>query len=244
MIMTCRLRLFVAHAVAACSIALAQTTPSAEPFVESIQPEGSPSLSSAGNVPSGCNPWKLNTFSTDLSFGERACIGLSDLASPGLALQIGVMSGVAQWRNNTHLNKNDNDDIGTRIAHAYERHAARVTAETLVGYLHHEDPRLHASGEQGGWRRTRAAFLSVLESPDQDGKARMAFAPLAGSFGSGLTSMALQSRQNSLGYGLERSGLVYSHYFVRALAREFSPEIWSLAPRFVKKFHKDDGAAN
>jgi hypothetical protein len=241
MIMTCRLRLFAVHAVAACSLAFAQTTPTAEPFVEAVQPQVSRVSSAAGNVASGCNPWKINPFSTDLSFGARACIGLSELASPGTALQIGVMASMAQWRNSSRLNKDD--DIGLRIARAYARRSVHVTAETLVGYLHHEDPRLHASGERGAWRRTRAAFLSVLESPDQDGNARMAFAPLAGSLGSGLTSMALE-RENSLGHGLERSGIVYSHYFVRALFREFSPEIWSLSPRFVKKFHKDDAPAN
>ena len=108
----------------------------------------------------------------------------------------------------------------------------------LVGYWHHEDPRLHRSGRQGVWPRTRFALLSVLESPDASGNARMAFAPLAGSLGSGLTSMALYQRQNSLGWGLERSGLAYSHYFARALVHEFSPDLWNLAPRFVRnKFH-------
>ena len=58
------------------------------------------------------------------------------------------------------------------------------------------------SGEQAAWRRTRAALLSVLESPDQDGNARMAFAPLAGSLGSGFTSMALYQRQTSVGFAL------------------------------------------
>ncbi len=65
----------------------------------------------------------------------------------------------------------------------------------------------------------------------------MAFAPLAGSLGSGFTSMALYQRQTSVGYCLERSALVYSHYFARALYHEFAPEIWSLAPKFIRKYH-------
>jgi hypothetical protein len=63
----------------------------------------------------------------------------------------------------------------------------------------------------------------------------MAFAPLAGSLGSGMTSLALYQRQNSIGYGLERSGLIYSHYFMKALFHEFGPDLWNMAPHFVKK---------
>ena len=136
------------------------------------------------------------------------------------------------------------DDFGMRMSHLYARRTARLTAETLVGYLHHEDLRPTVSGEQSAWRRTRAAFLSVLESPDQDGHARMAFAPLAGSLGSGFTTMALYQRQTSAGFALERSGIVYSHYFIRALYHEFRPELWSLAPHFVRKIHHDDSPSN
>jgi hypothetical protein len=137
------------------------------------------------------------------------------------------------------MNKPDSDDIAIRFEHLYERRIGRITAETLVGYLHHEDPRLHSSGQQGIWRRTGFALLSVLESPDQNGNARIALAPLAGSLGSGLTSMALYQRQNSLGYGLERSGVIYSHYFIRALYHEFSPELWSLTPHWIRKHRTD-----
>jgi hypothetical protein len=198
---------FAALALATCSVAVAQTP---------------------------CNPWKVQVYPDELSFGDRACIGISELTSPALALESGLMSGFSQWRNSPQIRKTDADDIAIRFAHLYERRAARATAETLVGYLHHEDPRLRSSGKENVWQRTRFAMLSVLESPDADGKERMAFAPLAGSLGSGLTSMALYQRQNSLGWGLERSGMIYSHYFARALFHEFSPELWHAMPQFVR----------
>jgi hypothetical protein len=51
--------------------------------------------------------------------------------------------------------------------------------------------------------------------------------------------MALYPRQNSLLYGLERTGLSYGGYFARALIHEFSPEFWSLTPRFIRKHHEE-----
>jgi hypothetical protein len=241
--MTRRLRsILFAHVVAACSIALAQTPASDAPEASPLQ--ALPVLSAARSVSSGCNPWKMNAFSTDLSFGQRACMGLSELASPALMIEVGAVAGFAQWRNSLRSGKGDSEDFSTRVEHLYARRTAHVTAETIVDYLHHEDPRLHSSGEKGAWRRTRAAFLSVMESPGQDGNARVALAPLAGSLGSGLTSMAFNERHTSLGDGLERSGIVYSHYFVRALVHEFSPELWSMAPSFVRKYHAPSTPGN
>lgn len=179
----------------------------------------------------------MQVFSTNLSLAERSCLEFSELASPGLFAQSAFSAGVSQWRNSPHMRRPDSDDIAVRFEHLYERRAARITAETLVGYLHHEDPRPRVSGKQGNWRRTGAALLSILESPDQNGSNRIALAPLAGSLGSGFTSMALYQRQTSIGYCLERSALVYSHYFARALYHEFAPEIWSLAPKFARKYH-------
>jgi len=187
-----------------------------------------------------CNPWKVQVFSANLSFAERSCLEFSQLASPSVLAGSAAMAGFSQWRNSPHMRKTDSDDLAIRFEHLYERRTARITGEFIAGYLHHEDPRFHPSGKQGVWRRTGAAFLSVIESPDENGKARIAFAPLAGSLGSGLTSMALYQRQNSIGYGLERSGLVYSHYLVRALYHEFSPDLWSIAPKFIRKYHTPD----
>lgn len=225
MCFNCRL-----NALAVCAVAAA----SALAFGQTSVPD-----TAASPASTSCNPWKMQSFSADLSVGERTCLEFSPLASPALAVETGLMAGLSQWRNNPHMKRSDSDDIAVRFEHMYERRTARVTAETLVGYLHHEDPRLRVSNEQGAWRRTRFALLSVLESPDQDGNVRIALAPLAGSLGSGLTSMALYQRQNSLGYGLERAGIVYGHYFARALYHEFSPQIWSLAPHFIRKRHAD-----
>jgi hypothetical protein len=177
----------------------------------------------------------IQALPTQLSFRQRACFILAESASPGRFAQAAAAAGFSQWRNLPRMSPHDADDFGTRFAHIYERQAARAVAELLVGDLHHEDPRLHFSNAQGAFNRTRAALLSVVISPGEDGQARPAFAPMAGSLGSGLTSMALYQYKNSLSYGLERSGVSYGFYFVRAVVHEFSPELWSLAPQFVRK---------
>jgi hypothetical protein len=66
---------------------------------------------------------------------------------------------------------------------------------------------------------------------------------MAGALGWGLTSMALYQQKNSLSFGLERSGISYGGYFARALLHEFSPELWSLTPRFIRKHHETVGRA-
>jgi len=182
-----------------------------------------------------CNPWKLQVLPEDLSFRQRSCLQIAQLASPGLLLRAGAMAGYAHWRNASSANPKDSAEFSRRIANYYARRTARAGAELMVGYLHHEDPRLRSSAEKGAWRRTRAAFLSVIESPDQDGNARPAFAPIAGAFGSGFTSMAVDLHRNNVDDALRHSGLVYSHYFVTALVHEFSPELWSLTPHFIRK---------
>ncbi len=193
--------------------------------------------------PTTCNPWVIQTLPTELSFRRRFCFQLAEAASPATLLGAAAMAGYSQWRNSPRISPRDADDYSLRFEHAYERQAARATAELFVGYFHHEDPRFHSADKHGAWRRTGAALLGVLTSPGQDGGERMAFAPIAGALGSGLTSMALYQQQNSLLYGLERSGISYSGYFVRALFREFSPELWSLTPRFIRKHHEAVGRA-
>lgn len=228
--MTCRLRSLFVLTFALGSVALGQTT-------------AADAAPSPADSKVSCNPWKPQLYPATLSFGELACMQYSQLASPGLAAESVFMAGYGQWRTRkTDFDRNDN--MADRIEHLYERRAARVTAETIVGYLHHEDPRLHPSGKEGVWRRTGAALLSVIDSPDQNGKDRIAFAPLAGSLGSGFTAMAIGPHQTSVGYGLERSGIIYSHYFIRALYHEFSPDLWSIAPRFIRKHHTPDAPAN
>jgi hypothetical protein len=177
----------------------------------------------------------IQALPTELSFRQRACFILAELASPGRFAQAAAGASFSQWRNSPRISPHDADDYPVRFEHIYERQAARATAELLVGSLHHEDPRLHFSNAHGAVNRTRAALLSVVISPGEDGGARPALAPIAGSLGSGLSSMALYQYQNSLSYGFERSGISYGFYFVRSLFHEFSPELWSLAPPFVRK---------
>lgn len=198
-----------------------------------------PNAASAAATPPAfpCNPWKTQILPATLTLGNRSCLALSQILSPSLFAQSALLAGYSQWRNSPHMHRSDTDDIAVRFGHLYARRSARIAAETVVDYFHHEDPRPLTSNKQGAWRRTGAALLTVLESPDQDGKARLALGPLAGSLGSGLTSMALYQRQNTIGYGLERSGIVYSHYFIRALFHEFAPDLWSVAPHFIRKFH-------
>jgi hypothetical protein len=190
-----------------------------------------------------CNPWIIQTLPVELSFRQRFCLELAKVASPGTILGAGVLAGYAQWRNNPSIRPHDADDFSIRYMHAYERQAARGTAELFVGYLHHEDPRFHPSKKQGTWHRTGAALLGVLASSDKDRGERINLAPIAGALGSGLTTMALYQQKNSLSYGLERSGTSYGFYFVRALVHEFSPELWNLAPGFIRKRHESVGRA-
>jgi hypothetical protein len=225
---TIKTKLFapVVYAVAICSIGVAQT-----PNVDSGAAE--PSLLSTRLTT--CNPWVLQSLPTELSFRQRVCLSLAKLASPARFLEAGLGAGFSQWRNSPRIYPRDGDDFGTRFAHIYERQAGRGTAELLVGYWHHEDPRQHFTNAHGAVNRTRLALWSVLASPDEDGHARPALVPIAGSLGWGLTSMALFQYQNGLSDGLRRSGIAYGAYFARALIHEFSPELWSLTPAFVRK---------
>ncbi len=226
---TFRVVLLVAYVLADCSAAIAQT--------ENAQP--APSTPPVLFVPATtCNPWIIQTLPTELSFRQRFCLELAHLASPATFIETATITGYSQWRNSPLIEPHDADDFSLRLGYLYERQAARGTAELFVSYLHHEDLRPHPSNKQGFWLRTGAALLTVLASPGENGNGRVALAPIAGALGSGLTSMALYPRQDSLMYGLERSGLSYSGYFARALIHEFSPEFWSLTPRFIRKHHQ------
>ncbi len=187
---------------------------------------------------STCNPWIIQVLPTELSFRQRFCLELAEAASPATLMGAGLMAGYSQWKNSPRISPHDGDDFSVRYMHAYERQAARASAELFVGYLHHEDPRFHSAHKQGAWRRTGSAFLGVLATPGGDGSERMNFAPIAGALGSGLTSMALYQQKNSLSYGLESSGFSYCWYFARAVIHEFSPELWSLAPSLIRKHHQ------
>ena len=105
----------------------------------------------------------------------------------------------------------------------------------VAGYLNHEDPQRHPSLENGVWNRARSALLSVVRVQDAAGHSRPAFAPIAGSFGSGLVGMALSQNHNSWNSGLVRTELTYGTYFVSALAREFKPDLSAFANRILHR---------
>jgi hypothetical protein len=193
-----------------------------------------PALSASATT--SCNPWVLQTLPVELSFRQRFCLELAHLSSPAAFLRASAAAGWGQWRNNApSIKPRDGDDYSTRLGYSYERRSARAASELFVGYLHHEDPRPRRSNLQGVWKRSHWAVMSVLISPGEDGHARVALLPIAGSLSSGLVSMAVYPHENSWSDGFDRAGIAYGLYFARALVHEFSPELWSLTPRFVRK---------
>jgi hypothetical protein len=183
-----------------------------------------------------CNPWKVKVLPEKLSFRQLACYQFAELASPGTLLGAGALAEISQLRNSPHMNRRDADDPAVRFEHLYERRASRAGAELLVDYLHHEDPRYRRSHSSNTWRRTGDALLSVFISPDENGKARPALAPIAGSLSSGFVTMGTYQRQAGWSDALPRAAIVYGHYLVAAVFHEFTPELWSLAPPFIRKY--------
>lgn len=212
----------VCRAVAACLI-LAGALLAQQKF-DSSQPNPLPEKNT-------CNPWKFQPPANEYTFQERACLQASRLLNPSMAIHAGFAAGMGQWRNSPNILHEDLDEFGRRYGAFYARHAAQDAGEFIAGYLNHEDPTPKPSNLNGFWNRTRAAMLSVVQIRDQDGSIRPALIPIAGSLGSGLTSMPLYNSRNSLDDGFRRSGLVYSGYFATAFFREFKPEFTSLAYR-------------
>jgi hypothetical protein len=148
-------------------------------------------------------------------------------------------AAVGEWRNTPVIDHQDLDEMSHRFAAFYARHSAQATGEMLAGYLHHENPLKQTSGLHGTWSRVGAALLTVVQTTDPDGSTRPAFAPLAGAFSSGLTSMACYRYRGdtNLDGVLKHSGAVYSSYFVNAIFREFKPDLTSLAYRATHHKH-------
>jgi hypothetical protein len=225
-----RLGVVVTLAIAVCSVAAAQQS---EADLSETNSPVSASTQSRTTLTS-CNPWTFQILPQDLSFWQRSCLQIAQLTSPGLLVTAGFAASYGHWRNISTDRKNS-EEYTRRILNYYARRTARASAELLVGYLHHEDPRPRYSGETSGWRRARAALLSVVDSPSPDGNARPALAPIAGAFGSGFTAMGVDLHHNGVDYALIYSGAVYGHYFASALFHEFRPELRSLAPGFIRK---------
>lgn len=170
----------------------------------------------------------------ELSWKQRTCLYRARLLSKSFPIRAALFSAVSELRKNDIKNPGI-EDFTHRVATYYARRTAQSTGELLAGYLNHEDPRYHPSMEHGVWRRTRSALLSVMVMKDIDGGSRMAFAPIAGAFGSGMVSVACYRYHNSFDDGLRRSATAYSFYFGTAILREFRPELTGLMPRFLQR---------
>jgi hypothetical protein len=169
-----------------------------------------------------------------LTFGQRACWYGSNLISPWAAVRAGFSSGLGQWWNDPYVKRQDADDYAHRFAVYYAKRSARDMGELLAGYLNHEDPRFHPSGETSSKKRIRSALLSVLITRDDAGS-RPALAPIAGSLGSAFAGAACYREHTAAEYALRGAGVTYGSYFGKALYQEFRPDISSLIIRIRHK---------
>ena len=175
----------------------------------------------------------------DFSFKSRACVEATRLAKPSLALRGAFMAGFGQWRNSPEVFHQEQSEFARRFAVFYARHTAQNAGELIAGYLNHEDPRPRVSQEHGVWNRTRSALLSVVQTKDTAGGMRIALAPVAGAFGSGMVGAACYQRNNTAAAGFERTGIVYGGYFARAVFREFKPDLSQFAYRLLHQKRPD-----
>lgn len=194
---------------------------------------GFPLLSASPGRLSLCNSDQFQ-HSRRLTFRQRACWYGSELVSPRAAARAAISSGMGQWRNAPYVRGQDGDDYTHRFASYYITRASRETGELFAGYLHHEDPRPHPSGETVFEKRMRSALLSVLVVRGQDGD-RPALAPIVGSLASGFAGAACYRDHTGARYALEGTGISYGGYFGRALYQEFRPDIQFVVRRMLHK---------
>ncbi len=184
--------------------------------------------------PSLCDRAQL-LAARQLTFRERACWYGSELISPWSAVRAAVSSGFGQWWNDPYLRHEDGDDYNERFAVFYARRTARETGEFIAGYLNHEDPRPHISGETATGKRIRSAILSVLVTRNDEGSSRPALTAVAGSLGSAFAQAASYREQRSTEYALRGASVTYAGYFGKALYQEFRPDISFFVHRVLHK---------
>lgn len=183
--------------------------------------------------PTDCRALSLQTAPT-LTLKQRFCFGAKELISPRFALAAGFASAFGQFRDIPRIRHTGFAEFERRYEIHYAYRAARTSAEVIVGYLHNEDPRFRKSVAHGFWNRTNSSVRNVLISPDAEGNARLAYAPIAGSFGSAFTASMLYRHSETLPNTLEHAAAVYSFYFVRSFCREFKPELTGYARRVLR----------
>ena len=163
-----------------------------------------------------------------LNLKQRGCYFVRQLFSPQFAVSTGVMAVFAQSINSPLVRHERWGKFPHRFEIYYARHAAQDAGEYLVGYFHHEDPRLHKSAETGFWRRTNAALLSVVTSPDEEGHLRPAFAPVAGSLSSAFVGTLMYRHSETLPTTMIHAAGIYGFYFARSVFNEFRPDLDSM----------------
>lgn len=187
-----------------------------------------------GQTPSSCSPITLVSV-PELTFKQRACFYGQQLLSPTFALRAGFMSAFGQFRNSPHMTHHDFGEFPHRFEVYYATRAARDAGELLAGYMHHEDLRFRRGDASGFRHRTNSALLSVLTSPGEDGRRRVAYAPIAGSVSSAVVGSLLYRHSETLEDMAAHAGIIYSGYFVRALFREFKPEMNSYTRHILRR---------
>jgi hypothetical protein len=180
-----------------------------------------------------CNSGQF-AVAKQLTFVQRACWYGSELVSPWAAVRAGFSSGLSQWWNDPYVKGQDGDDYAHRFAVYYVKRSARDTGELIAGYLNHEDPRFHPSGERAAKKRIRSALLSVLVTRGDEGN-RPALAPIAGSLGSAFAGAACYREHTGAEYALRGAGVTYASYFGKALYQEFRPDISLFVSRMLHR---------
>ena len=192
----------------------------------------SSSLQQPTDPPTDCSPITLQTVAK-LTFKQRVCFYGMPLISPRFALAAGFESAFGQFENSPHVPRQHFAEFPHRFEVFYARRSARDAAEILAGYLHHEDARPHHSNAQSFRQRADSALLSVLTSPGEDGRPRLAYAPIAGSLTSAFVGSVMYRHNETLPNTLTHAGVAYGNYFFRALFAEFKPEFTAYTRRLL-----------
>ncbi len=175
-----------------------------------------------------CSLFALQTAPT-LTARQKSCFYARQIFQPQFTAGALVFAALDEYRNSPHMSHPEWDQLPRRVEIHFARHTSREIGEFLVDALHHEDPRPYHSGKSGLWRRTNAAVMSVLTSPDSEGNWRPAFGPVAGSISSAFVGTMMYGHSETLPTVLTRAGGVYGLYFARAIGNEFKPEILAFA---------------
>lgn len=201
-----------------------------------------------------CLPGTYQTQSTPLTAHQKFCYFAQKRAiTPSAVFGAAFSAGYAQLTKNPTEWGGGADAYGKRFGTRFAQGLSKSTAESLVGMLDHEDPRLHASGEAGSMlqnpsrimpRLGRAVLGSIWTTRDAyaDGSPRRAgigYSRLAGAFTSGFIGMSwTPAPNNTVGQAFGRAGTGFAGYVGTSVWTEFQPDIRDLAARLIGQRHK------